>query len=530
MSKIKDLFLSLRLWQKLLLVAVLIGLVGGVFLLSRPGEYEILYSNLAKEDAGSMKKVLADSNIQYQMEKGDEIIKVHPEDVPKAIAALSEKGLPSDASVGYELFNQGNMLTSNFQQQIQYKYTTINEIQKKLVKSFPDFIQKAYVTADMDTEEKLWQEKDEKTASASVTVETKGGKALNEDQVKAIQTMVAGHIINLDVKDVKVLDASGRVYDGEEDASMSGGKGFSKQSVATHETEKRILSELHKTLAKNFGEGNFTLNVKVRIDFDEVVRNIEKYDPQGTLVSKTQREENTDKNGAGSTTEVGTQANGTVPEYQQVNGGGNQDQFKQSKKELIENYEISKIVETIKKNPQITNVKVTATVNKPMRRVDQEGFVRDWQQILANAADIDVDEAGNFKNGNVVVSVQNFEKNNPVEVDTGEKAPKETNNAFKYAAWAVGSFLTLFVLFLFLRPKRKEPVVEELKNDFESKSDNFPPTNPTMDIGQQEAVEDKVKSEIYANPPKNFEEEVNQLAVGNPKRTADFIKLKIKEH
>ncbi|HDR8321113.1 TPA: hypothetical protein QC175_002751 [Bacillus cereus] len=250
MSKIKDLFLSLRLWQKLLLVAVLIGLVGGVFLLSRPGEYEILYSNLAKEDAGSMKKVLADSNIQYQMEKGDEIIKVHPEDVPKAIAALSEKGLPSDASVGYELFNQGNMLTSNFQQQIQYKYTTINEIQKKLVKSFPDFIQKAYVTADMDTEEKLWQEKDEKTASASVTVETKGGKALNEDQVKAIQTMVAGHIINLDVKDVKVLDASGRVYDGEEDASMSGGKGFSKQSVATHETEKRILGELHKTLAK----------------------------------------------------------------------------------------------------------------------------------------------------------------------------------------------------------------------------------------------------------------------------------------
>ncbi|HDR8321112.1 TPA: hypothetical protein QC175_002750 [Bacillus cereus] len=266
------------------------------------------------------------------------------------------------------------------------------------------------------------------------------------------------------------------------------------------------------------------------MDFDEVVRNIEKYDPQGTLVSKTQREENTDKNGAGSTTEVGTQANGTVPEYQQVNGGGNQDQFKQSKKELIENYEISKIVETIKKNPQITNVKVTATVNKPMRRVDQEGFVRDWQQILANAADIDVDEAGNFKNGNVVVSVQNFEKNNPVEVDTGEKAPKETNNAFKYAAWAVGSFLTLFVLFLFLRPKKKEPVVEELKNDFDSKNDNSPPTIPTMDIGQQETVEDKAKGEKYANPPKNFEEEVNQLAVGNPKRTADFIKLKIKEH
>lgn len=541
MSRLKEFASGMPLWQKIILGVVLIGLVVGVAMMARPSSYEVLYSNLTTQDAGSVKLALSEKGIPFQMEDSDKVVKVKPEDVPTALAVLSEKGLPSDGSVGYELFNQSNMLTSNFQQQVQYKYTTINEIQKKLVKSFPGFITEAHVTADMKVDETLWAEESKQGASASVTVETKGGKRLTEQQAQAIRTMVAGHIIDLKAEDVEVMDSNGNTYEtGEE--GVVGGQGYSKQLLAQRDTEQRIRQDLQRTLSKNFGDGNYTLDIKVRIDFDEVVRNIEKLDP-GVLVSRTQREENTEKNGTGTETETGTQANGTVPEYQQTEGTTG-DQFRQTKTESIENYEIGKIVETIKQSPQITNVKVTATINKPLRRVEQAPFVQEWGQILANAAGIDVDENGKYVNGNVVVSVQDYGTINPVNLEEGTEEPKRSNDAFKYAAWAVGSFLTLFVLFLFFRPRTKK---ERKQSVGRTKASDSIESNGAIgrfgEMEQQSGVLMSGTNPTTENEPldlesiriegtrrQEFENEVKRFAEEDPKKTAEYIKMQIKNN
>lgn len=551
-EKIANFIGGLKIWQKGLIAFAFVGVIVLLLVIFRPNNMEVLYTNLTPEDTNAIRNELNASNIPYQIEEEEKTIKVDRNQIDQATMVLAEKGLPKDEAVGYELFNEASMFASSAQQKVQYKYTTINEIQNKVQRSFGSFLDKVTVSLDFQQDESLWEE--DKIASATVNVHIKNNKTLSDEQVKSIQHMVAGNLVNLSAEEVVVTDGNGYTYDvGNE--SYEGTKGYSKQQDVINQTEKRIAEDIKKTLNQNLLPQNYTLNLRVNIDFDEVVKNIETVDPKGTIVSKEERKETTEKSEGEEQPEPGTESNGDVPDYEQAEDDS-EASYKQDKSEIIENYEVGKMVETIKQNPEVSKMFVTVTINKDA--IDEnikadrlQQYTDEWSILLANAVGIEMDKTKQFVNGNVVVQVKDYAKKpNNVSQDSGQGANLEegisNQDIVRMVSIIIAIALILFILFMVFGPRlfpKRTPKSDKtnVKNEeTETSMKTAPMETPRTKEGKNQEDElvdlpndEKMKAfkegKINAQMKKQYTEEVYRLADENPQKTAEYLRTKIKE-
>jgi flagellar M-ring protein FliF len=120
-----------QLWANLLALGprrlAVLGLVGlcvfgavglGSYYLTRP-EYEPLYSGLDSQDVARIGAALQESGISFDVNPEGTSVLVHPAQAARARMLLAEKGLPSSASAGYELFDKmGAIGLTSFMQEI----------------------------------------------------------------------------------------------------------------------------------------------------------------------------------------------------------------------------------------------------------------------------------------------------------------------------------------------------------------------------------------------------------------------------
>ena len=85
--------------------AVLVTVVGGAYYLSRP-EFETLYTGLTREDVTRMGAALREQNITFDVNTAGDALSVRPSQTMQARMLLAEKGLPTSANSGYELFDK----------------------------------------------------------------------------------------------------------------------------------------------------------------------------------------------------------------------------------------------------------------------------------------------------------------------------------------------------------------------------------------------------------------------------------------
>ena len=85
--------------------AVLVTVVGGAYYLSRP-EFESLYTGLSREDVTRIGTVLREQNIAFDISAAGDAVSVRPSQTAQARMLLAEKGLPTSANAGYELFDK----------------------------------------------------------------------------------------------------------------------------------------------------------------------------------------------------------------------------------------------------------------------------------------------------------------------------------------------------------------------------------------------------------------------------------------
>jgi len=99
-------------------VAVFAGVGGGAYYLSRP-EYNTLYAGLNREDVSRVGSVLRDANIAFDINSAGDTIYVRPAQTAQARTLLADKGLPSNTSGGYELFDKiGSLGLTSFMQEV----------------------------------------------------------------------------------------------------------------------------------------------------------------------------------------------------------------------------------------------------------------------------------------------------------------------------------------------------------------------------------------------------------------------------
>lgn len=393
-----------QLWTNLLALGprrlAVLGLVGftvflavglGSYYLSRP-EYETLYAGLESQDAARIGAALHESGISFDVNPEGTAVLVHPGQASRARMLLAEKGLPSSASAGYELFDKmGAIGLTSFMQEITRVRALEGEIGRtvqgmKGVRAARVHI----VMADTGSFRRSTQQ-----PSASVVIRTDSSSDFSSAQ--AIRHLVAAAVPGLTVDKVRVLSTDGTVL-------ASGDGSFNTAPTKMLELERTVATELKQnvseTLAPYIGIDNFQLSVAARLNIDKRQINETAFDPESRFErSRRTIKERSNSRDAGSTQPVGVDQN-LPAEQTQGTGGDNSSSRSSDRKEELKNFEAnSKTISTISDGYRIDALTVAVVVNRKRleallgQGVTQEAIdakLKEVENLVASATGADM--------------------------------------------------------------------------------------------------------------------------------------------
>ncbi len=352
----------LGLGQRRLAVLAFIGLtvfvaVGfGSYYLSRP-DYETLYAGLDAQDVARIGAALQESGIQFDVNPEGTSVLVHPGQTSRARMLLAEKGLPSSASAGYELFDKmGAIGLTSFMQEI----TRVRALEGEIGRTIQGMkgVRAArvhIVMADTGSFRRSTQQ-----PSASVVIRTDSSGDFSSSQ--AIRHLVSAAVPGLAIDNVRVLSTDGTV--------LSGGEG-SMNAAPTKmlELERTVASELKQnvsqTLAPYIGVDNFQLSVAARLNMDKRQISETAFDPESRFErSRRTIKEKSNSKDAGNTQPVGVDQN-LPAEQPQSAASDNSSSRASERKEELKNFEAnSKTTSTVSDGYRIEALTVAVVVNK----------------------------------------------------------------------------------------------------------------------------------------------------------------------
>ncbi|RJP81656.1 MAG: flagellar M-ring protein FliF [Candidatus Zixiibacteriota bacterium] len=286
-KQIKELFDRLTLSQKASLagLTLLTGLaiVGLLTWANRP-QYTVLFSELSGGDASKIRDKLHDGKVRYKLESGGSTILVPSDRVYDLRLELAADGIPSQHGVGYEIFDRTNLGMSDFVQKLNYRRALEGELARTII-SIAE-VEQARVHLVIP-EPSLFKD-DEKDPTASVVLKFKGRSRLSEDQVRGIATLVARSVEGLDPDNVTILDAFGNLLSGMK--SSDPGIGLtSTQLELQHKVEAYLASKAQTMLDGVLSPGRSIVRVTAELDFQQIERTSEVYDPESQVVRSEER-------------------------------------------------------------------------------------------------------------------------------------------------------------------------------------------------------------------------------------------------
>ncbi len=334
----------------MLVMLALLALHGGA-----PAQQALLYSDLDLREAAQMTEALDRAHIAHQeLGSGDRIM-VSATDVPKARLLLAKDGLPSGGSIGYEIFDRSDAMTSSqFQQDINETRAMEGELARSI--RMLQGVRGARVHLVLPKRQPF--SRDVQAAQASVVLTMAGAAKLDPQAVQAVLNLVAAAVPGLKSQGIAIIDSRGNLL-------ARAGQPATEEAVAqTSEelhraTELRISRAVEEMLEQSLGAGRVRTEAAVEMNFDRVQETAESYNPDQQVVRSTQTS-NEKNNSTEADKPVSVQNN--LPNADAGQGG--QSGTAQQKQEETTNYEIGKTVRTlVREQPQIARISLAVMVD-----------------------------------------------------------------------------------------------------------------------------------------------------------------------
>ncbi|MEX2649223.1 MAG: flagellar basal-body MS-ring/collar protein FliF [Alphaproteobacteria bacterium] len=245
----------------------------------------LLYGELDLAEASEIATRLDAMGVPYELTGNGTQVLVPADAALRMRMALAADGLPSGASIGYEIFDRGDALgTGRAIQDI----NLVRALEGELARTIRTFaqIQSARVHVVIPKRELFAQDKP--SPSASIIVKVRGGATLSPGQVAAIQHVVAAAVPGLAPTSVSIADDRGVLLargDGESDGV---GASAAAANDARGQFEARLKRQIETLLEQSVGFGKVSAEVSAEIDFDRVTESAEVFDPDGQVVRSTQ--------------------------------------------------------------------------------------------------------------------------------------------------------------------------------------------------------------------------------------------------
>lgn len=320
---------------------------------------ELLYGGLSQSDQGAISQTLAGQGVQYEIRNNNEIW-VPADQVSRLRLSLANQGIPGGGTLGYEIFDSTDGLsTTNFMQNV----NLVRALEGELARTIESIssVNSARVHLVLPKRELFSREKQE--PSASIVLRMSGGNRLDNEQVLAVQHLVATAVPSLQPNRVSIVDNKGKLlaagFEEEGDVSVMA----DKTAQRTRSYENRMARMIEELLEQTVGFGKVRAEVSAELDFDVVNTQEEIYDPDGQVVRSTQTIEQTanqsDTEGTPPVT-VGT----NLPDPNLGGGEGISSNAAESRIEETTNFEISKrIVNHTREIGGVTRLSVAVLVD-----------------------------------------------------------------------------------------------------------------------------------------------------------------------
>ena len=426
-----------------------------IFLSSRlsTGGMALLYGDLDPQDSGQIIQTLQSKNIPYDIKAGGKQIFVPGDQVLQLRVSLAESGLPGGGSVGYEIFdnNQG-IGTTNFVQNI----NLVRALEGELARTIGAMrnVRGARVHLVMPRRELFSREKQE--ASASVVLQVQSSSRLNNEQVQAIQHLIAAAVPSMDPQKISVLDDRGQLLARGNGDSTSAAAGTADEMRVGF--ENRMRQAIIELLERTVGLNRVRAEINAEIDYDRVVENAEIFDPDSQVARSTQTVQENENSSENDDQDTVTVQN-NLPETEATAAGtGTSAASQVSRTEETVNFEITKTIRNrVKESGQIKRLSVAVLVDG--KYIENDDGDKVWQPRAADElAQLEtlVKSAVGFneqRGDSVEIVNMQFVKLEPLEFDDGSLFLGISKEEFmQLAEILVLAVVGLLVILLVVRP------------------------------------------------------------------------------
>ncbi|MGL5699810.1 MAG: flagellar basal-body MS-ring/collar protein FliF [Kluyvera sp.] len=298
LNKIKDRLPALSLPAGVNNPKILAIVGGGILALAivaslwnRNQGYVALYGAQEQVPVGQVVEVLGAENIAYRINPDNGQVLVNEDKLSRARMALAAKGISAATPDGYELMDKEEMLgSSQFIQNVRYKRSLEGELAKSIMALDP--VESARVHLGL-SESSSFVLTNKPNSSASVVVQLRYGKQLDEQQVASIVQLVSGSIPGMTANSVRVVDQAGNLLsDGiaGADGSMSGKRLGDDAMQRIREDTNKNISTLLTSLV---GAGNYRISVAPTVDLSRVEETQERLGKDPLVSDEQLSQENT---------------------------------------------------------------------------------------------------------------------------------------------------------------------------------------------------------------------------------------------
>jgi flagellar M-ring protein FliF len=431
LTQFRDIWVRFNPLQKGLIVAVLgITFIALVVVISIQGfgggdsGKATLFANLELSDAAEITGFLKEGKFEYELDNDGRSILVAKESIHEIRMNLARAGLPREQGKGYELFDKSQLGMTDFTQNLNYRRAVETELMRS-IETFRE-IEGARVHISIPKQTIFMEKKEE--ATASVILKLRPGQDLKERQIKGIQHLVASAVEGLRARQVTILDDHGSMLT----------RGFADNVVAEatdhnqelkRGVEANMEAQIMMILDGVVGPNKSRVKVSAELDFDQINKTVETYDPSKKVVRSEQRDD-------------GSKTNSPIV--------GNE-----TKEGSITNYEINRTMSQIVSSPGTTK-RLTVSVavdgsyekgsdGKKIFKPRSPDEIQVLNQLVRNAVGFSTE-----RNDDVFVASVQFDRS---DVEDEMQALEGMEQREVYETWALRGTIVLILLlaFVFLR-------------------------------------------------------------------------------
>ena len=271
-----------------------------ILLWARSPDYKTLFSNLSDTDGSAIVTQLDQMKVPYRLAANGSTIMIPSKQVDEVRLSLAGQGLPKASGVGFELMDKQAFGISQFAEHVNYQRALEGELARSI--ETVDAVEKARVHLAIPAPSVFVR--DRRKPSASIVVNLRSGRSLDQSQVAAITHLVSSSVSEMPNDAISIVDQRGELLTKNSNADSIDDAQFKYTQQVEREYQKRLES----ILGAMMGPENVRAVVTADVDFSRAEHTQELYDPNSDPKRTALRSQQTSES-----RQVGSTAVGGVP-------------------------------------------------------------------------------------------------------------------------------------------------------------------------------------------------------------------------